>query len=327
MNEQQYEQFKTEKAQRNTVCLDDLADKSPRTLLYGYDVTRATCHVYIDPTDGLIHLLKYTSTGPVGAEKFLVLSHTSGQSGGVARNEQLVPDKRLYPESCDLEFCRLLRRYDVSMSFTTFDVAGLARVERFNGFAGYVATADAPKGVPVAPLIGGRPTDFGDVRTLRQMIHEACLETNAFFAVLDDTVWVAEQDVSKVVEQVRVYRETISPAAFLEPAVLGEEVFGDAFEFGHYAMDHNSYPDRFGAYTFSFDCLDSARLSNERDDVVHYVGANGVKALQATYADRPYLVVLDKGRKSYLHINLFGCRDKFIKEMVKCHGLKWVNLI
>jgi hypothetical protein len=326
MNEKQYEQFNTEDVQRNTVCLDDLADKTPRTLLFGYDVTRATFHVYIDPADGLIHVLKYTSTGPANAQKFLVISHTSGQSGGVARNEQFVPDKRLYPESCDLEFSRLLRRYGVSLPFTTFDAAGLARVERFNGFAGYVATADTPKGVMVASLIGGRPADYGDVRLLRQLIHEACIETNAQYAVLDETVWAAEQDVGKVVEQVRAYRETMGQAAFMDPCELEEAIVGDAILFGHYAMGHSSYPDRFGSYTFSLNYIDGARLADDVVGAVRYVGAEGVTALQAMYEGRPYLVVLEKGTKSHAHVNLFGSADKFIHEMVKRHGLTKVAI-
>lgn len=324
MNEQQYKQFNTEEVQRNTVCLDDLDDKTPRTLLFGYDVTRATFHVYIDPSDGLIHVLKYTSTGTGAEQKFLVISHTSGQSGGVARNEQFVPDKRLYPESCDLEFCRLLRRYGVSLPFTTFDAAGLARVERFNGFAGYVATADTPKGVMVASLVGGRPADYGDVRVLRQMIHEACIETNAQYAVLDETVWAAEQDVTKVVEQVRAYRETMSPAAFQDPADLEEAVVGEAIRFGHYAMGHNSYPDRFGAYTFTFNYIDGAHLAEDVEGAVRYVGAEGVTAMHAMYEGRPYLVVLEKGSKSQVHVNLFGSPEKFMQEMVKRHRLTQV---
>lgn len=320
MNEQQYEQFNSEEAQRNTISLDDLADKSPRTLLFGYDTSRATCHVYLDPTDGLIHVLTYTSTGPVSAEKVLVLSHTSGLAGGVARNEQFVPDKRLYPESCDLEFCRVLRRYDVSLPFTTFDAAGLARVERFNGFAGYVATEDTLKAVPVAPLIGKRPRDFGDVRTLRQMIYEACLETGAAYAVLADTVWVAEQDVQKVVEQILAYQKTMSPAAIQDPCELEDVLVGEAIRFGNHGMDLNGYPDRFGGYTFTASYLEGVRLADDVEGAVRYVGAEGVTALQAMYENRPYLAVL-KGNKGYIHVNMYACPDQFIQELVKGHGL------
>lgn len=35
--------------------------------------------------------------------------------------EQLIPDKRLYPDACDAEFCGLLMRKGALLPFTTFN--------------------------------------------------------------------------------------------------------------------------------------------------------------------------------------------------------------
>jgi len=325
MNEQQYEHFKTEGALRNIVCLDDLADKSPRTLLFGYDVCRATIHVYIDPSDGLIHVLKYTSTGTVGSERFLVLSHTSGPHGGVARNEQFVPDKRLYPESCDLEFCRILRRYDVSLPFTRFDSAGLSRLDRFGGFSGYVATLASQRGVLVAALLPRQPKKFGDTRLSLQLLHEACIDAEAHYAVLDDQVWVAESDVSKVLKQVNAYHATISPAAMLDPAELEDIVRDRSICTWGYVPAGESHVGRFGAYTYSVDYPEGTVFADGVPDAIMYSGLDGVKALRSTYEGRPYLIVMAANCRTYVHINLFGCPNRFLEEMVKRHHLELVD--
>jgi hypothetical protein len=39
----------------------------------------------------------------------------------IRENEDYIPSKRLYPERCDFEFCKLLKETDVNLPFTTFD--------------------------------------------------------------------------------------------------------------------------------------------------------------------------------------------------------------
>ncbi|WP_316200986.1 MULTISPECIES: hypothetical protein [unclassified Bradyrhizobium] len=80
-----------------------------RTLLYGYNKDRESWHVY--QKDGELHLLIYRDdfSPPV--------FHGHGSE---LPAENLVPNKRLYPEACDFEFCLRLRRLGVLMTFTTF---------------------------------------------------------------------------------------------------------------------------------------------------------------------------------------------------------------
>mgnify|MGYP007039915543 FL=1 len=39
----------------------------------------------------------------------------------IKSNDNYIPDKRLYPETCDYEFCVLLKERDIYLPFTTYD--------------------------------------------------------------------------------------------------------------------------------------------------------------------------------------------------------------
>ncbi|MER5844434.1 MULTISPECIES: hypothetical protein [Streptomyces] len=102
--------------QLRSVAVDDIPGPE-RTLLLGYTCDRHTWHVYLRGSD--VHLLVYDDV-----------------SRGVIRHEKryrwlaadLVPDKRVYPESCDLAFARLLTSHGVELSFTAFNEDRYARV-------------------------------------------------------------------------------------------------------------------------------------------------------------------------------------------------------
>ena len=76
-----------------------------RTLLYGYTCDRNTWHVYL--FESKINLF-IKETG----------FHMEGEMFPIC---ELIPDKRLYPEACDLEFCEELNRRGFSLPFTTFN--------------------------------------------------------------------------------------------------------------------------------------------------------------------------------------------------------------
>lgn len=94
---------------KKTVSSNDLADLTPRTLVYGYDVDRSTRHVYIDE-QGLIHAVVYDYDK-------LLKSHAFG----AVPMEACRPSKRAYPEKTDYEFAKLLAAADTELCFTTFD--------------------------------------------------------------------------------------------------------------------------------------------------------------------------------------------------------------
>jgi hypothetical protein len=99
------------KPQKPYFSVDVMSDMTPRTLAYGYTCDRETFHVYLDEK-GLINRLVYRSDETV-------VSH-SAQKGFPA--DELIPNKRLYPEACDFEFCeKLLPLLEYGLPFTSYN--------------------------------------------------------------------------------------------------------------------------------------------------------------------------------------------------------------
>ena len=90
---------------------------SPRTLLYGFTCDRATHHVFQDEF-GHVHLYVYRNNYQA-PETPLRQVDVSGE--GVGSLEEIVPDKRLYPQHCDYDFCRYLKKQGIHLSFTTWE--------------------------------------------------------------------------------------------------------------------------------------------------------------------------------------------------------------
>ena len=100
------------RVQRTSVpplTVDDLEDKSERTLLYGYDCDRKTHHVFIQ--DGRIQVCKYLLNDFDDDCEFV----------DVTGDADYVPNKRVYPTRSDFEFCRLLCQRGVYIPFTNID--------------------------------------------------------------------------------------------------------------------------------------------------------------------------------------------------------------
>ena len=91
------------------VSTSELTNKDDRTLLFGYDADRNTHHVYLQ--DGELHICLYNNREEC-------IYH---RSGDFLPLEGITPNKRLYPEACDLEFCALLQQKGVPLPFTVFD--------------------------------------------------------------------------------------------------------------------------------------------------------------------------------------------------------------
>lgn len=87
------------------ICGNDLKKQNDRTLLWGYTTSRASWHVYL--ADGVIHTVMYDYGKE--PEKQLVLN-----------NAGYVPNKRVYPEASDFEFCKLLVDRGVCIPYTSF---------------------------------------------------------------------------------------------------------------------------------------------------------------------------------------------------------------
>lgn len=108
MNSEEYNLLKEiEKLPEKLVDVEMLAPfLSDRTLLYGYTCDRDTWHVYIK--DKKIHKVIYKyKEKPVEYP--------------IESNYDYIPNKRLYPETCDFLFCKLLIKLGYDLPFTTWN--------------------------------------------------------------------------------------------------------------------------------------------------------------------------------------------------------------
>lgn len=103
MNMEEYMKLHT---YHRTITIDDLKDKSDRTLLYGYDSDRETYHTYIKNEEIITVRYAYNDKPviayvPYGKDHYLQL-------------------KRIYPEKSDYEFCKLLVERGHKLPFVPF---------------------------------------------------------------------------------------------------------------------------------------------------------------------------------------------------------------
>ncbi|MGX5608911.1 hypothetical protein ACWKTZ_21300 [Bacillus cereus] len=106
MNKHEFEKLnKIQKEKEHVLTIDDLTNKEDRTLLYGYTCEKETWHVYVKNNT------IYTVVNPYGNNVEYV---------EIELNQEYVPDKRLYPERCDFEFCSLLKQKGIYLPFTTW---------------------------------------------------------------------------------------------------------------------------------------------------------------------------------------------------------------
>jgi hypothetical protein len=87
------------------LTIDDLENKSDRTLLYGYTCVRNTWHVYVKDKKIISVIYKFKG---------------EPEEMTIHDNYQYLPDKRLYPERCDFEFCILLKAREIDLPFTNW---------------------------------------------------------------------------------------------------------------------------------------------------------------------------------------------------------------
>lgn len=85
-----------------------------KTLLYGYTCERETFHVYIKDEEIYVvtYDVDYSSRDNIRPKNMRQIKVTS--------NHDYVPDKRLYPERCDYDFCRLLKEKGIDLPFTAW---------------------------------------------------------------------------------------------------------------------------------------------------------------------------------------------------------------
>lgn len=90
---------------------DDWDTSKPRTLLYGYTCERETFHVYVD--ENAVHAIVYQGY------PLKLISHNSTDGEGGLPASMCVPNKRVYSQASDFEFCRQLLQAGLEFSFTS----------------------------------------------------------------------------------------------------------------------------------------------------------------------------------------------------------------
>lgn len=112
-----------------TVSIADV-DGPDRTLVYGYsraydaqnNESTHTVHVY--KADGELHVVHYRNNFDRVTGKDCAPTIIHAASGVEVLASECVPQKRAYPERCDVAFARLLRNRGNELCFTTFGGAG-----------------------------------------------------------------------------------------------------------------------------------------------------------------------------------------------------------
>jgi hypothetical protein len=122
VNKEEFESLKDAMSFALMVHVTDFTGPD-RTLLYGYTCDRDTFHIYLK--DGYIHRLVYTYDGEVKDYGWHKAWHP----------ERMVPDKRVYPESTDIQMAYRLQATQVSVPYLPFTEATYSEVcdRQFHG--------------------------------------------------------------------------------------------------------------------------------------------------------------------------------------------------
>jgi hypothetical protein len=155
------EQFNTlSSANYGVISVDDLVNKNPRTLVYGYSLDRDTTHVYLG-SDGLIHRVDY-SHGDI------LIAHVSAVSFDI---NDLRPSKRSYPERTDFEFAKLVAMRGGDLCFTSYTEG--VEAANFYGYRAEELTNYSHISQAVTKLQTGCAYDGDAFRTYIYKLHAA----------------------------------------------------------------------------------------------------------------------------------------------------------
>lgn len=131
-----------------------LKNKSPRTLIYGFETNRETRHIYLSEAGELVDVT-------YNHNKVLLR-----EVRGSLDLHECVPSKRAYPSACDYEFCALMLKRGVKVVFTTFDPR--PEIQYHGSLSESLVTAIKPEELEVKVEDPGPTLDFpfGNVAVL-----------------------------------------------------------------------------------------------------------------------------------------------------------------
>ncbi|MCC5613256.1 hypothetical protein LC612_42910 [Nostoc sp. CHAB 5834] len=189
MTPKEFEQLN--QARESVLTVDSLTDKSPRTLLYGYTTDRYTWHVYLNEYGKIVRLLTAYSG-------FILFESDEPP----ASNRDYIPSKRLYGESCDFEFCRLLKGHDVPLPFTTFSVNDDKARKEATGSNYASLTRDAPSLTPATyhPYVSILPVEI-DKKMRKCIVDQAAADVKLRCEPSDHGLYLPNNGLQSVIER------------------------------------------------------------------------------------------------------------------------------
>jgi hypothetical protein len=330
MNEQEYNKFISEpRGPRLLPSVSELSDLTPRTLIFGYDTDSKSFHVYLG-VDRLIHVVRYTSRA-IGYDTGLILFHSHGESGGVTKPSDFVPNKRVYPESCDLEFCKLLRTYGVSVPFTKYtEGADEQRRNKFGSYAGLLYDPEL-EGLNLNAAISALP-EYNSLResypvdTVR-VATQAARETNvAYCSIMDLVTFVAASGADVVINRVREIlgelgsRNRLGLLPERDPLFTAASLVDEIFSSGYSAYGMIDRVEQIAGTLIITIKEAGDEVFREGSDRQLYTMSPGsefwTSGVSGTFMHRPFFGVRTKDGAVEVFYSEFGDLDTFVSKFV-----------
>lgn len=331
MTPEQYASLNSTPAAKRVLGVADLVDKTPRTLIYGYTVARATFHVYLG-ADGLIHVMTYNeSYSKAEPSPFLVQYHSAGEAGGLTDNAHYVPSKRVYPERCDFEFVQLLMREGVSIPFTTFpktEGAGIA--DQSPAYAGRTfEQAGATLVVDVSSTLAHGATfqhlPYAERRELAYRVaYQAASDLRLAMTADESTVCVATEQVDAF--------WTAARALLIElPKTLPKAEYGVADDLIEHLYGKNKLAGRIDVTTESnfggelhFEVVVQDRQpirARSKKFTAYKCDSDDRRGVSGVFKGRPFVALQTASGSLNIRLSQFGAPERFLAQSLRLYGL------
>lgn len=332
MNKDQYDTLQSDTSTDIAVIgASQLGNRVPRTLIYGYTLDRHDFHVYLG-TDDAIHLLVCTgiSKDPeTGAERHLILDQAGPEGRPIQDNREYLPCKRAYPESCDFEFCRLLRTVGLHPSYTTFtEGADERRHEQHGLFAGETHySANLLKGKSLNSEISAHPLyeerSGSDHKLAARLIMQAANDLGIPANTYGGSAIVAEYGVDAVLAKATEYLEALEDVD-VQSSHFVSDLVNEAFGYGHYI--HAGQVDLVNG-GISFMAEYEGHPFKENAKFKRYVGTSfdGAEAIIGDYEGMPFMAAQLSATTVMFRLQQFGDKQRSLAQWLRMCNLQPVG--